>query len=65
MYIETGGNLLIEYSWFNKLKKEEKELAIKIIKKHRLDVPSFNINPNIQITIKPKISKKHLDILGK
>jgi hypothetical protein len=65
MYIETGGNLLIEYSWFNKLKKEEKELAIKIIKKHRLDVPSFNINPNIQITVEPKILKKHLDILGK
>lgn len=65
MYIETGGNLLIEYSWFDKLKKEEKELAIKIIKKHRLDVPSFNINPNIQITVEPKILKKHLDILDK
>jgi len=65
MYIETGGNLLIEYSWFDKLKKDEEELAIKIIKEHRLNVPSFNINPNVQITIEPKILKKHLDILDK
>ena len=65
MYIETGGNLLIEYSWFDKLKKDEEELAIKIIKEHRLNVPSFNVNSNIQITIEPKILKKHLDILDK
>lgn len=65
MYIETGGNLLIEYSWFDKLKKEEKDLIIKIIKEHRLNVPSFNINPTVKITMEPKILKKHLDILDK
>jgi hypothetical protein len=65
MYIETGGNLLIEYSWFNKLKKEEKDLIIKIIKEHRLNVPSFNIKPTVKITMEPKILKKHLDILDK
>ena len=65
LYIETGGKLLIEYSWFDKLKKKEKEFAIKIIKKHRLDVPSFNIHPNTQMTVEPKILKKHLDILDK
>lgn len=65
MYIETGGILLIEYSWFEKLKKVENELAMKIIKKHRKGVPSFNINPKVQITVEPKISKKHLDILDK
>ena len=63
MYIETGGNLLIEYSWFDKLNKEEKELANKIIKKYNFNFPRFNINPNVQITVEPKILKKHLDIL--
>lgn len=65
MYIETGGNLLIEYSCLDELKKEEKELAIKIIEKYRLNFPSFNINAKVNINIEPKILKKHLDILNK
>jgi hypothetical protein len=65
MYIETGGNLLIEYSCFNKLKQEEEELAIKIFRKRKLDVPIFNINAIAKINVEPEILKKHLDILDK
>ena len=64
-YIETGGNLLIEYSSLNKLKKEEEELAIKIIEKRKLDVPRINIIATAKLNIEPKILKKHLDILDK
>jgi len=64
-YIETGGNLLIEYSSLNKLKKEEEELAIKIIEKRKLDVPRINIIATAKLNVEPKILKKHLDILDK
>ena len=32
LYIETGGSLLIEYYWFDKLKKMKKSLHSKLLK---------------------------------